>query len=309
MHSKATIPTLLGLAILILGLAGGVILATKPGLLGLQTKAAPTSTPTNINIVNISDTSASVCWQTDQLISGFIQADTNPNNRKMVFQDDRDLQGPQNHKLHFVTLIKLSPNTVYYFKIKSGSSTYPTGDPLSFKTEPSAISFSHQPIIGIVLDSNLQPVDEAIITLQIPGTQKLATITKAAGNFILPLTQIKIEDHTQATLSAFNTQASSQVLLTLPLKDQTLTPITLGKDLDLAFKIASPTATEPQYDLNGDGVINSLDRSIVLKSFGPLRPEASKNPQNRGADLNRDGIVDQKDLDIIDHLIPKSSVQ
>jgi pimeloyl-ACP methyl ester carboxylesterase len=47
-------------------------------------------------------------------------------------------------------------------------------------------------------------------------------------------------------------------------------------------------------DLNGDGRVDAADNAIVRASFGAGRGDANYNPV---ADVNRDGIVDQRDLD------------
>ena len=49
-------------------------------------------------------------------------------------------------------------------------------------------------------------------------------------------------------------------------------------------------AVTPSPDLNGDGVVNSLDASILNSHFGQNYPPA---------DLNQDGVVDAKDLAIL----------
>jgi hypothetical protein len=49
-------------------------------------------------------------------------------------------------------------------------------------------------------------------------------------------------------------------------------------------------------DVNGDGIVNVLDLTIVSLSFGSFIGEPDYNPQ---ADLNHDGIVDMKDLSTV----------
>jgi hypothetical protein len=49
-------------------------------------------------------------------------------------------------------------------------------------------------------------------------------------------------------------------------------------------------------DVNGDGIVNVLDLTIVALSFGSFIGEPDYNPQ---ADINQDGIVDMKDLSTV----------
>lgn len=49
-------------------------------------------------------------------------------------------------------------------------------------------------------------------------------------------------------------------------------------------------------DVNGDGIVNVLDLTIVSLSYGLFKGEPGYNPE---ADLNEDGIVDMRDLVIV----------
>lgn len=143
--------------------------------------------------------------------------------------------------------------------------------------------------------------------MEIPGIQKSAAITKLGGSFILPTAQLQTisgeiynveEISTTTTLTVFNAEKSARVSLKLPLKDNQLPPITLGQDLDLTVKEASPTPNLTIYDLNNDGTINAVDTSIILKSI--------KNKSYlKKADLNTDGKVDEKDLQTINQFTLK----
>lgn len=314
MNSEIRIPTILGLGVLVIGLIVGVFLITNNRFLSFRTKASPTIEPKNVTLANISDTSVSIYWQTDQQSSGFIQAGTNPS-LDATFKDDRDLDNPQNHLFHFVTLTKLKPSTTYFYKMVSGSVTYPSGNPLSFTTSGNQEILSLKPIIGTILENNQQPVTEAIITLDIPEAQNLAAITKVSGNFILPLSRIltknlaesfKIpESGISATLTVFNQEKSSRTTLQLPLKNEVLPAIILGQELDLTQKIVSPTSSLPNnslsvYDLNQDGVINSLDLATLRQNIG-------KDSKLNKGDFNNDEAIDQKDADVLSKSIPNIS--
>ncbi|MFH0937236.1 MAG: dockerin type I domain-containing protein [Candidatus Daviesbacteria bacterium] len=304
MSSEIRFPTLLGLGVLVVGLSLGIFLVTKEQI--FTTKATPTELPKKITLANVSATSVSIYWQTEIAISAFIQAGKT-STLGTTYRDDRD-SSPQPHQLHFVTLSSLTPNTTYYYKINNGSAIYPEGEPLTFKTITASSPQTHQPLIGTILSSVSQPIEEAFVTLEIPGAQSLATITKTFGNFVLPLSEIRSANlsdnfdltlgNKNASLTIFNLEKSSKVNFEVPLKES-LPSIVLGQDLDLMPKIASP-ASSPKYDLNGDGVVNSLDLATLYKNFG-------KNSINKASDLNSDGVVDQKDANILYPLIPHTA--
>ncbi|MBI4037266.1 fibronectin type III domain-containing protein [Candidatus Daviesbacteria bacterium] len=295
MNVEIKIPTLLGLGVLLIGLLVGVALVAKPQF--LTSRAAVSAVPKNITVVNLSGTTASIYWQTEQETTGFVKLGTTTTTDQ-TFTDDRDSGVPKPHLLHFVTLTNLSPNTTYYYKVTAGSTIYPTKAPLTFQTVTDTPLSDNQPIIGTALNADLTPASEAVITLKLPNAT-LATITKMAGNFILPLANLSsFTATTSATLTIFDFQKSSKVQIQLP-STSILPPITLGEDLDLTPKVASPTSTRAKYDLNGDGVVNSLDLAIILKNLG-------KNPKIKQADLNEDGVVDQKDVNLMNKAISQT---
>ncbi|MBI4039777.1 fibronectin type III domain-containing protein [Candidatus Daviesbacteria bacterium] len=306
MGSEIKIPTILGLAVLIVGLGVGVFLTVQRQI--FTSKAALSSTPKNITVANLSGHTASVYWQTDEAVTGFIQAGEN-SSLGQTFKDDRDIDNPVPHQVHFVTLANLKPNTIYYYKIISGSSTFPESELLNFKTPALVSPLDQKPIIGTLLGSDKKPITEALILLAVPGGQNLATVTKLEGNFILPLTELKNTDlgssynlsqnNPTALLTIFNNQAISKISLKLPF-DKILPPITLGQNLDLSSPQATVSAGSSKFDLNHDGVVNLIDRSILMQAIG-------KKPTNNAADFNGDGVVDQKDLNLIDAVISNQS--
>lgn len=308
MINEVRIPTLLGLGVLIAGLALGVFLVVQ-NQSTLFVKASPSLTPKSVVVSNVSANSATISWQTDEATPGFIRAGIS-DRLGLTFNDDRDLTGPSSHLLHFVTLKNLIPDATYYFKLTSGASVYPKQQPLTFKTSKALQPQSYQPIIGQIVDTNFKEVEEALIFLQIEGAQPLAAITKQQGKFILPLADLKAADLTSifklestlTTLTIISPTQTSTVTLTLPLDDPLLPPIILGKNMQISPKVASPSAlTTPSaspksqiinYDLNRDGKVNSLDYSVLVDNLG-------NQPKNEEADLNGDRVVDRKDLDLM----------
>ncbi len=322
MRNQIRIPTLLGLGILLTGLTIGVLLVVQQQT--LTTKASGANTPQNISIANIESTAATITWQTDSPVTGFVQAGPQPA-LGLTFKDDRDQQDLDLRQIHFVTLRNLSPNTSYYFKIVSGGVSFPEKDPLTLTTSPELPSQPMSPVIGSILDVTGHPVNEALIILDIDGAQKLATYTKTASSFIIPLATLKTNDlNTPFTITEKTPQNASltisipgqttTVRLTLPTQTTTLPTITIGKNLDLTRSILSTTSAANSaasnsaqpgtniYDLNKDGSINSADRAIIQSNIGKTKFD----PQ---ADLNHDKVVNQKDLDLFTVELQKNSQQ
>lgn len=304
--SEIRIPTLLGLGVLIVGLVMGGFLVLQRQI--LTSRANQSFLPKNVTVANISDTSFSIFWSTDQPTTGFVQAGP-ASSLEGSYLDERDSQSPKLHNLHFVTLTNLKPNTLYYYQIRSGPNLYPKATPATTKTAPTLeVGEKYQPIMGVILAPDKKGA-EALVILDLPEAQKLATITKAASNFVLPLTGIRtssldqpffIPEETIATLTISNSKTSSQVKIFLPPQGNPLPPITLSQDVDFTNQQASPSSSLAKFDLSGDGVINSLDAGLLLKYFG-------KNFPDKKMDLNKDGIIDQKDVDILREFIPSEN--
>lgn len=299
------IPTLLGLAILVVGLGIGVYLTNKQQI--FQSQASVSTQPKNVHLANISANSVSIYWQSDKAVQGFVKSGTN-SSLDTISLDDRDQTQPQNHFLHFVTISNLSPNSTYYYKISSGASLYPQDKPLQFTTTPISNITNLKPIIGTVVDTTSHPVTEAIITLHIDGAGDLATITKAQGNFILPLADIKAQSSNiefippqnifPVQLTAFNSSLRSQVDFNIGSEQTILPAIILGQNSNLIPQSATSSA-KINFDLNHDGVVNTFDLEFILQNLNKKKPDLA-------ADLNKDGVVDQKDVDLMNQAIANS---
>lgn len=309
MNSELRIPTLLGLSVLVAGLILGVFLTSQSQI--LKSKATTSFIPQNVSLTNISDNQATISWSLSEETTGFVQAGTTPY-LGLIFLDERDQAKPKAHLLHYVTLTNLTANTTYYYKINSGSISYPE-KPLTFKTSSPLSLSNSSSLIGTISDSNLRPVPEAIVFLQLPGAQMISALTKIAGNFILPLSSLRTdslanlfplnEASVPAKLTVTTSQQSSKITLFLPPLSPILPPITLGKDLDLTNPASSSSpalflSDQTTYDLNQDRMINALDLAIIFKNWG-------KHPQQKEADLNHDGAVDEKDVTVFNNFLSK----
>lgn len=309
------IPTLLGLALLITAITLGVMLYLHRENQNRQTK--PLLAPKKIQVVNITDTSVTIVWQTDTETEGQIIFGT-ALNLNQTRNDNRDKNEPRNHLVHFVTLNGLSADTKYYYKIKSSAFSFPDQS-LDFKTakkigQPENDFLKlNKPIQGTVLNTNLNPIDEALVFLKIEDASDLATFTSTAGNFIIPLTDLRsaslenyydIGDKKQAALLIEKGDLSSEVDITLPLT-QILPPITIGQNINLTNYLSSKkTPSQPKqndlekpenvsrFDQNSDGKVNSLDLAKVTDLY-------NSKQKDKKADFNGDGAIDQIDVEIL----------
>lgn len=308
------IPTLLGIAVLIAVLVSGGLyyFYFKP-----RSQISIDVQVTNLQVVNITNTSASIVWQTSVPVIGqVLYGSFEP--LSQTANDNRDREQQTAREIHFVTINGLSPNSKYVFKVKNDSDIEEKASEFTTaKTQEKSgdeLSFSFiKPLKGTILNSNLNPVDESLIFLTIPGAQPLATFSSTAGNFILSLKTvlnreldqvIDIPSNTPAEITAMRGGLKSNVKIMISENNMNLPPIPLGANLDLenfepqpltTITFNNPTFVQ-NFDFNNDSKVNSLDLAILREATNPKNAASIDNTKK--FDLNLDGIVDQKDIDI-----------
>ncbi|MBI2011395.1 hypothetical protein HYS91_01370 [Candidatus Daviesbacteria bacterium] len=286
------IPTLLGLTLLAIALGIGIILFRYHQYVTFQTKAA--FEPKSIKIVNISDSSATITWNTDNLTTGKVLFGETPM-LGLSQKDERDLKTTYPRLTHFVTLKNLSSEKNYYFQVLNNEFSYPD-QVLQFKTNPKnenpSQAKSHLAVSGSLLSQRKQLIDDALVFLKIPRHGDLATFITPLGNFIITVDNLNLESKTESLLIASSGNITSQVKITLSQNSKPLPPIVLGEDADFSNLPQLDNPNSSNLDINLDGSINSLDLSLVLNNIG----KQIKNPR---VDINFDGKVDQKDVELI----------
>jgi len=190
------IPTLFALIFIIIG----VILTSflvKTGII-FRGGAIPSSTPENLRITNISDTSFTVSFTTDESVIGTISFGKDKNLENTAIDDRDQLTGSvKSYKLHHITLKNLNSSTKYYFSIISGKDSFlNNGVPYELTTTDiiSEQPPSQQPATGkIILPDGTKP-EETIVYIKTLKAQDLSTLVKDDGNYILPLNSIRTKD-------------------------------------------------------------------------------------------------------------------
>jgi hypothetical protein len=309
MNFNVRIPTIVGLGVLIIGLAAGVWAVNQRQV--IKSQASPSEQPNKISVANVADTSVSIFWFTNSPATGFIKAGVG-SALDQIYKDDQDFgSSPRPRTIHFVTLNGLQPSTTYNYKIFTSDNDggFPAKSFNSFTTVSSNNNQPLAPLIGVITDAVYQPAGGALVELQIPNAQPLAAITKSSGNFIIPLSNLRTTDLSQSF--SFESGVKSTMIITkdggqtvlnipLPYTAQTLPPIVLGQNQSFFDPSPSPTPTTLPltYDLNHDGIVNTLDLSVVIQNRG-------KNPKNKAADINHDGVVDEKDINALTEMIKR----
>lgn len=187
------IPTLLGIFLISIGIGITTFLVNQGTIFRIG--AAPSNTPKNINITNISQTSFTVSWLTDEKVIGSINfGETKELGQTALDERDQLSKDLQVYNMHSVTIQNLSPSTNYYFSITSGADAFlNNGEVFAVKTgeEISENPPDQIPLSGKVITAEGGPPTEGILYLSIDGAQKTSILLKSDGTYLLPLNSLR----------------------------------------------------------------------------------------------------------------------
>ncbi len=160
----------------------------------LFSKAAPDISPKKVTISNISDSSFTVSWVTDNPTIGFVKYSEDSSLNKSAY-DERG--GSQARTTHFVVLKDLKEKQNYLFKISSGDQTFGDGQ-TNFKTTTAPVTDQTPPVpiltFGKLKKKNGEIPKEAIVFLKLPNSTTLSTSTSDDGNFLFTITNARKVD-------------------------------------------------------------------------------------------------------------------
>lgn len=270
------IPSILGLIILVAGLAAGVFLVRQKQQLSPQ--AAASLTPQNVAVSNVSDRSFTITWTTAAPTGG----------RLSVAQTGQTVGRPTPSTAHAVVVDNLRPNTQYEFLIESGgnlfdrqgkSFTVVTGPTLSDAPPPADIAQ------GAVKTAAGALAAEVIIYAQLPSGQLLSTITADSGNWLLPLSVSRTADlsawlaydlsaTSYTILAQGGARGSAEVIVTTGI-DQPLPPIILGQNADFRQKGKENQAADYRLQITGEpmrAAEANLRSLFNFETLGPVTP-------------------------------------
>lgn len=192
------IPTLLGLGFLVIGLIVGVVFIGRGSGI-FAPRATPETTPKQVHISNITDTTFTVSFLTDSATTGVVEYGTTENDLESVAQDDRAAVSANATALqtHHITARGLTAGTTYYFLIKTGSGSLfdNNGSVFSVMTAKKAgTPVAAKTIYGTVLSPSGAPASEGIVYVTPEGAEELSTRLSENGTWALPLSNARTPD-------------------------------------------------------------------------------------------------------------------
>jgi hypothetical protein len=239
------LPRFSGLVLVIALLA--VITTMTSNVVLFSTKAAAGAIPKKVQITNISDTSFTVTYQTDEPVLGSIGfgKDTTLGS---ISLDDRDqvINKAVAHRLHYITIKNLLPGSKYQFEIASGGDKFKDNNEyFQVTTAPPlpAQATTQKSVTGrVALDDGAIPV-EGIVLVGTDSSQTLSALLKPDGSYEVQLNQLRssdlsaklpITDETQLHVTVYDpTQQSTATIVASQVNPVPL--MTLSKNYDFSI--------------------------------------------------------------------------
>lgn len=248
------IPSFLGL--IFLAISVGIVSWFSRNYTQLRGRASVGETPNEVQISNITNTSFTLSYFTQEEVIGIINYGRD-SKLDRVGLDDRDQTGKSSpRRVHYITISRLDPDTKYYFTIQSGAMEFRKNNQ-PYEVTTAAKSFENSPspasVTGSVnLPDGTIPID-GIAYLSTSASQLLSTPLKIDGTYIIPL----------------NSLLTSDLTSNAPLESDTVFQMTIGNAVSRSHVLVKAVNTNPvplitlskDYDFTIDTSLTSLTAS------------------------------------------------
>ena len=158
----------LRLIMLFVGLVTVLFFIKTPQNLNLKKKAASSTIPSNISIVNITDSTFTVIWTTNEPTTGIVMYATKGDAESSIAYDmrDQETKSLKKHTAHYIQVSGLKQQTVYSFTIESdGSSVNDGPQPFLVATGRRMEKFNPSHPIALPMPDFSKEGDEVIMVL------------------------------------------------------------------------------------------------------------------------------------------------
>lgn len=245
---------IIGLFILTVSLALGVSLISYRQVFKIG--ASGETSPKDVRVSNISDSSFIISWTTDKATTGAVKYGLKESSLGNIEKEEVEIE----NFTHLSKLAGLKANTPYFFKVISGGKDYDNNGVLwQVKTGPSLAEPKQNIIVsGNVLTPTGNPAMNAIVYISIGGNL-LSTLTSQNGSWLIPISYARstnlssyVEINPATTLLEITVQGGQNEIATAQIYPQSANPtpaMILGQVYD--FKNNPPSETS---DLPGSSL-------------------------------------------------------
>ncbi len=232
---KSTIPTILGLFILIVSIVSILVIIKAPQI--FKSSANANLIPRDLRITNIKDNSLTVSYFTDIPSIGFVKYSSS---NGVTQTSPTSLS-----KIHYINIQNLTSGTDYSIAVNSGGEFFPD---LEKKVQTLSSYLPSASIVsGKILDKNKLPAKDVLVYVAIEGVIKNSALTSLSGNWIVSLPQISETSILQIlAVSTDGGQTGSQI----DLKSANPTPtMTIGESYDFRNQTTTKTDDIPSLEI------------------------------------------------------------
>lgn len=266
------IPTFLGIFLIVVGLMLTTYLV-QTGVITLG-RAAPGYTPENVRISNITNSSFTISYITQEASVGSISYGLDEN-LSQVALDDRDQQNGSvtPTTIHYVTIRNLQSKTKYFFRISSNQTTFLNNDvPFATITGPTLTDNlpSQKPLAGQILFES-ENSKEAIVYLNSKNAQTISTRVSPDGNYTLPLNSLRNQE-----LTSYVTFENDQIITMLVASSEGTSSVTLMSQINPVPPVS--LANNYDFTLNTSPISTQAAVPLGFPSFS-ANPLITKDPQ------------------------------
>lgn len=278
------IPTFLGLGFLIIALVIGVIFIGKGGGV-FAPRATPETTPKNVRLTNVTDSTFTISFLTDSATSAFVKYGTEENNLTLRSSDDRDqLSGTvAEYTMHHITVRNLDPNKKYFYVIGTGSGALfdNNGSVFNLTTaKRTGAPSAAKTIYGSVTNESGAPASGAVVFIKVEGAGDMSALVTNAGGWAIPLSNartpdggayavIRNETPLNITVQGGKSSQTAQGSVTVS-EAQPVPTISFGRGLAQATPAATPTPTMEATPTPTPSPTPTVSPSIVPATATPI---------------------------------------
>jgi len=284
------IPSLVGILLLLIGV-GMTSYLVEQGII-FEGRAAQEKTPSNIAITNVTPTSFTVMYTTQEPVPGTLSYGTEKDGTNVALDDRNASEGRSTpFTVHQITVRNLRPATTYYFKIISGDAVFlNNNEPYVVKTA-SELAGSLPPrnkdIEGSVRFPDNGVKQDLLVLLTSAATEPRSALLNADGSYTISLSSLRTKDLSSfATLSdetifelqiLSNTQVSTAKVLYK--NAQPVPLIMFGQTYDFTIStdpIPTTASSSAQFPATGEAAASQGEIEILSpkqeETFTDQRP-------------------------------------
>lgn len=297
MIKRNKIPTIIGIVVLLVGTFAGVFFLRMNQVFKIG--ASATITPKDVRVSNISNSSATISWLTEDETTDFI----NYSDTQKLNEIIKESENEQKYFTHSITITGLTALTTYFYKINSNGTDFDNnGIPWQFTTGPEITGNQKAlPVSGSIITASGQPSKRAIVYATVNG-YLLSTLTSDEGSFVLQLgtvrtsdlesyaqidnsqtlLEISVEAEAGETASAKIFPESANPIPTLVMGQnqdyRNLEPSIDGQNPDLSLDLPEGSTIESKFNVSTSS--NTLSqKTVILESIDEGETVTSDQPE------------------------------